>query len=275
MAEPGDEHRGAHQNVARISLVLAALAEASSAGLRLIDLVKATGLSKTAAHRLLAGLTQHGLVEQDALTGRHFLGLKMVVWSAAAGNRYGLARLAEPAMRRLAESTEDTVYLVLRAGDEGVCIARREGAFPIRTLTLSVGDRRPLGAGAGPLAILASLPDEEVDRILARSRAALARYRFQPAELRQLVRATRASGFATIDNRITPGLSGVALPLRRQDGAAFAALNVVAVSARMSEARRARIAAEIAREAARLERELRPLLTVDGVEQIARSSLSA
>lgn len=273
MTTEGD--KGAHQNVARVSLVLSSLAEASRTGLRLTDLVKATGLSKTVAHRFLAGMMQHGLVEQDDLSGRYFLGLGMVVWAASAGNRYGLATLAEESLRRLAEATEDTVYLMLRSGDECVCIARQEGSFPIRTLTLNVGDRRPLGAGAGPLAILSHLSDEEIEGILLRSGPALARFRFETAEMRRLIQATRSRGFATIDNRITEGLSGVSMPVRRQDGIAFAALNVVAISARMADHRREAIAREIAAEARRLEEALGPALSVDGVSRITKLSLPA
>ena len=275
MAAKVESDKGAHQNVARVSLVLGALAESARTGLRLTDLVKATGLSKTVAHRFLTGMMQHGLVEQDELSGRYFLGLNMVVWSAAAGNRYGLKRLAEPALLRLAEATEDTVYLMLRSGEECICIDRKEGAFPIRTLTLDVGDRRPLGAGAGPLAILSYLPDEEIDDVLLSARSQLARFKFEPGELRRLVQQTRENGFATIDNRIVPGLSGVAVPLRRRDGVAFAAINVVAISQRMADSRRREIATRIQSEADKLGEDLAAVLSVDGVEQITRSTLSA
>ena len=275
MAAKGESDKGAHQNVARVSMVLGALAESARTGLRLTDLVKATGLSKTVAHRFLTGMMQHGLVEQDELSGRYFLGLNMVVWSAAAGNRYGLKRLAEPALLRLAEATEDTVYLMLRSGEECICIDRKEGAFPIRTLTLDVGDRRPLGAGAGPLAILSYLPDEEIDDVLLSARSQLARFKFEPGELRRLVQQTRENGFATIDNRIVPGLSGVAVPLRRRDGVAFAAINVVAISQRMADSRRREIATRIQSEADKLGEDLAAVLSVDGVEQITRSTLPA
>ena len=267
-----ESEKGQHQNVARVSAILAALAEASRTGLRLTDLVNVTGFSKAVAHRFLAGMTQYGLVEQDALSGRYFLGLGMVTWAASAGNRYGLARLAEPALAELAEITEDTVYLMLRAGDGCACIARHEGDYPIRTLTLALGDRRPLGAGAGPLAILAFLKDEEIERILAATEADLARFKFEPDEMRRMVETTRRNGFATIDNRIIPGMSGVAVPIRGKDGSAFASINVVAISDRMADERRRWIAGEIKARAENLEATFGSLLSADGIAQIARSS---
>lgn len=274
MADGGEQgDKGAHQNVARVTLILSALAAAARTGLRLTDLVKTTGLSKAVAHRFLAGMMQHGLVEMDELSGRYFLGLNLVTWAAAAGNRYGLARLADPFLERLAEKTQDTVYLMLRTGDECVCLARLEGDYPIRTLTIDVGDRRPLGGGAGPLAILAFLPDEEVEQILPRVEERLERLKFDLVDMRMLIAQTRKAGFATIDNRVNTGMSGVALPIRRQDGTAFAAINVVAVSSRMADDRRLWIAREIAAEVAALEDKLRPLLVAEGVGQITKSSL--
>src|SRR6266571_4296759 len=161
------EERSQHRNVARLLAVLEALSEAAAEGLRLTDAMRATGLNKTTAHRLLGGLAAHGLAEQDPETGRFFVGLKLLSWAEAAKDRFGFARLAEPTLVRISRRTQDTVYLVARVGDEIVCLDCREGAFPIKVLTLTIGDRRPLGIGAGSLAILAALPDDEVERILS------------------------------------------------------------------------------------------------------------
>ena len=66
----------------------------------------------------------------------------------------------------LAESTQDTVYLSERRGLEAICSSRALGDYPIKALTLDVGIRRPLGIGAGGLAILCALPAAEADEII-------------------------------------------------------------------------------------------------------------
>lgn len=267
--------KGTHQNVARVALILSVLAESQRSGLRLTDVVNTSGLGKTVAHRFLAGMVQHGLVDYDETLGRYFLGLKTVAWSAQANARYGLARIAEDALRTLARETGDTVYLMLRHGSLCSCVARSEGSFPIRTLTIEVGDRRPLGAGAGPLAILAYLPDPEIERVLQEHRQAIADYGFTPPEIRQMVGETRKRGYATIDNRIIPGMAGVAVPLRRRDGEAFAAINVVAISDRMAGSRREVIAQALRREVDGLQERLGELLSAEGIDFIRRNSLAA
>lgn len=255
-----------NRNVARILAILDALSHASSQGLRLADVVDATGLGKTTAHRILAGLLAGGLVEQDAETGRFFVGLKMLSWAAAARNRFGIARLAEPVLLRIAQGTRDTVYLVARVGDEAVCLDCREGNFPIKALTLDIGDRRPLGIGAGSLALLAFLPDPEVERIMATGAEARAAYPFGEARLREMIAATRRNGYAYNDVHLFEGMetitemAGIGVPIRRSDGIPLAALHITAVTSRLAPPRRDGIVATLRRQAAQLETELRPVL---------------
>eukprot|EP01035_Chromulina_nebulosa_P002143 gene2142-2885_t len=65
-------------------------------------------------------------------------------------------------------------------------LRREEGTYPVRTHALQMGDQHPLGVGAGSLALLAALPDDDVDRLLAANEPALrARYQgFAPEILR-------------------------------------------------------------------------------------------
>ena len=70
---------------------------------------------------------------------------------------------ARPSLQRLAQKTGDTAFASILEGTAAICVAREVGDFPIRTLTLSVGDRRPLGVGAGSLALLASLSDDAIE----------------------------------------------------------------------------------------------------------------
>lgn len=272
--EPGASD-APHRNIARLLAVLEALSGASSEGMRLTDLARAAGLGKTTAHRILAGMEAHGLIEQDAESGRYFLGLKMLVWAAAARNRFGIARVAEPVIERLARQTQDTVYLVARSGDESVCLDRREGSFPIKALTLNVGDRRPLGIGAGSLAMLAFLPDGEVDRIMASHAPARAAFPFSDGRIREMIEAARRNGYTYNDVHVFQGMetitdmAAVAVPVRRGDGTPVAALHVTAITSRLLPPRRDEIVAMAHIEARRLEAEFRPVLDAMRVPSLA------
>ena len=264
--KPKKDDQGEHRNIARTMAILDSLAKAANTGLRLTDVMHAADLGKTTAHRILAGLTAQGLVEQDAETGRFFIGLKMLAWASAAKNRFGFVRLAEPALERICRRTHDTIYLVARVGDEAVCLDSREGSFPIKVLTLNIGDRRPLGIGAGSLSLLAFLPDEEVERILTSHTEMRASFAFDDAQLRHMIASTRKQGYAYTDLHVFPGMekltdmAGIAVPIRRGDGMPVAALHLTAITPRLSPPRRDNLVATLHKEAQQLEAELQPVL---------------
>ena len=253
--------KGLYQNIGRATMVLTSLAANSAEGMRLTDVVNTTSLGKATVHRVLSGLVAHGLVDQDKASGRFFLSLKLISWAMAAGDRFGLARLAGNAMSRLSQRTQDTVYLSLRSGDEAVCIERREGSFPIKTLTLRLGDRRPLGVGAGSMAMMAFLADEEINRVIAGQSAEMSRYGTDEMTLRDMIATARRLGYALNDERLIPGMSAVGVPIRRPSGQPFAALSVAAISSRLQLPRRDTIVASLKQEAEQIEAELLPILS--------------
>lgn len=244
---------GEHQNTARLALVLETLAGAAVDGLRLSDVVETSGLSMAVTHRLLAGMVAYGLVDHDPETNRYFLGLKMLALTAAATERFGIARCADALMDGIARETGDTVYLSLPAGDNSVCVDRREGTFPIRTLTLNLGDRRPLGVGGGSMALLAFQSPGFIAGVMERDRPRRHSYGVDDAWLTAALAKARADGFAMNDGRLIQGMWAVGVPICRADGRAVAALSVAAITDRLSGDRLVRVADLLKTAAARIE----------------------
>ncbi|WP_238373157.1 IclR family transcriptional regulator [Heliomarina baculiformis] len=225
--------KGDHQNVARAAQVIDIIAASGPNGLRMTDVTERSGLGGSTVHRLLAGLIEHGLIDQDPETNRYLVGLKMVSWTAAALSRYGLAPYADASLERLCAATSDTVYLSYRSGNDAVCVDRREGNFPIKTLTLALGDHRPLGIGAGSLSLLAFQPEDDRRRLLAEDAVRRATYGFDTAYLEEKIAETRDRGFSLNDGKLISGMSGLGAPILRRDGTAVAALSIAAISSRL------------------------------------------
>jgi DNA-binding IclR family transcriptional regulator len=260
MIDQETEKSSGIQSVERAAAVLDVVAMHADEGCRLADIVRDTDLGRATAHRFLRALEQLGLIELEARSGRYFPGIRLAALGAAAGNRFGLARRAQPSLKRLAARTSDTVYLTLRVGDEAMCIAREEGAFPIKTLTLKAGDRRPLGIGAGSLALLSFLPFEERQRLLESAAAAVTVFGLDSATIHEMVETSRRCGYALNDGRVIPGMAAVGVPISTRDGYPIAAISVAAISTRFEPARRSNIVAWIREEVAKIEAELAPLL---------------
>jgi DNA-binding IclR family transcriptional regulator len=226
--------------------------------MRLSDVAVATRLHKATAFRVLTALIQEGFVEQDEAKGYH-LGAAIWTLGMAAARRFDIRQMAARALDRITEASGDTAFLSIRSGLDAICIDRREGSFPIRTLTLEVGSRRPLGVGAGSLALLAFLPAEEVESVIAANANALRRYPgFARAELQRLVAATRAKGYSFNDGRIIEGMSAVGVPVLDHLGRPAVALSCAAISSRMGPERRATIVRLLLKEARAIEKQLSP-----------------
>ncbi|MDP3320509.1 MAG: IclR family transcriptional regulator C-terminal domain-containing protein, partial [Bosea sp. (in: a-proteobacteria)] len=160
--------------------------------------------------------------------------------------------------RRLAAVTMDTSFLSVRRDRSCVCLHREEGTYPVRTHALQSGDQHPLGVGAGSLALLAALPDDDVDRILAANESELrARYQgFAPEILRDDLALTRRRGFALNPGRLVASSWGVGMAFRYPDGRVAGALSLAAIDSRMGPDRQEELAGHLRIEVARMERRL-------------------
>lgn len=240
------------QTIGRAALVLKALSEGSSEGMRLSDVAAAIGLGKATVLRLLRALIEVGYVETDELGKRYRLGYCLFNLGSAA-RRFHIIELARPGLARLAEATDDTIFLSLREGDQAHCVDRQTGAYPIRTLTLSVGDRRPLGVGAGSLALLAFEPEAEIERIIAANRDARRPFAaFGDDALRAMVSAARTNGYALNAGNIVSAMNAVGVPVMDQHGRVAAALSIAAITERVAPPRLAELVALLQAEAAAL-----------------------
>lgn len=247
--------RSGTQSIERVVAMLRVVASRGRSGMRLNDVVAASGLPTSTCFRMLQRLEVEGLVERHPVTRKYFLGPLLHELGLLARPRVELAERCEATLAELADETHDTVYLSERRGLEAVCTARALGSYPIKALTLDVGIRRPLGVGAGGLAILCALGEAEADEIVAANARRYAKLSvLDAARVRDAVREGRERGYAFLDSPVFPGTAalGVAFPAH----APFAAISVAAISARLDATRRVEVAAALQRQVRALERAL-------------------
>lgn len=241
------------QSVDRALALLSVIARHSDTGISLSGLVSISGLNKATVRRLLLALIRAGLVEQNADSRTYHLGEEAYLLGLLAQGRHGLLSQAMEQVQRLARETGDAAFVSVRRGLHSVCLHREDGTHPIRTYALMPGAHHPLGVGAGSLAMLAALEDDEVEAVLAANSDELAASypRLGADGLRAQLAQTRETGIA-----INPGLVfedswGLGIALRGPDGKVAGALSIAAVKSRMQEPRRAELAQKL-RDAARI-----------------------
>ncbi|WP_192643933.1 IclR family transcriptional regulator [Bosea sp. OAE506] len=246
------------QSVDRALNLLALIGREPAGGLPLAEIVAGSGLNKPTARRLLLALMRAGLVEQEPQTRHYCLGEEAFVLGVLAARRHGLLDLAMESLRRLAAVTMDTSFLSVRRDNYCVCLHREEGTYPVRTHALQTGDQHPLGVGAGSLALLAAMPDDDVDRLMAANGPVLTtRYPgFAPDVIRADLAAARQRGFALNPGRLVASSWGLGIAFRYPDGRVAGALSLAAIDSRMGQERQDELASHLRAEVAAMERRL-------------------
>lgn len=241
------------QSVDRALALLALIGRHSAEGVPLSGLVSRAQLNKATTRRLVLALMRAGLVEQDPVTRAYHLGAQAHVLGLLAQGRHGLLQKAMAQVQTLARDTGDAAFVSVRRGLHAVCLHREDGPYPIRTYALLPGGHHPLGVGAGSLAMLAALPDPEIEAILAANTPELhSSYpRLPPDTLRAHVAQTRETGIALNPGLIFEDSWGLGIALRGPDGQVVGALSLAAVESRMKAPRRLELTEKL-REAARI-----------------------
>lgn len=242
------------QSVERAFAVLTAVATAHSSGTTLPALTQVVGLHRTTTYRLLKCLLRLGAVRVDVESTRYFLGPLALELGVSARQQLRLNELLAPVLTRIAEATGDTVFLVVRDGLESVCTDRRLGDYPVKTLIVDVGTRRPLGIGAASLAMLQVMTDKELKEIARANAGQFQSFGTTAAAVLKKARAAAKVGYVSA---VVPGVEGVhavALPIIDSQGKPFAALAVAAIEQRMSQSRQGELLRTIRSEVSRAER---------------------
>ncbi|KPZ26414.1 IclR family transcriptional regulator [Pseudomonas tremae] len=245
--------------VSRLFAVLRCLGDCDEGGERVTQLAKRVGLSQPTTHRLLRSLMDEGMVEQDLLSKRYRLSIEFFALAARAGNTGNLRDVVRPSLLRLSASLGDSLYLLARSGFDAICLDRSEGPYPIRTFTGDIGGRVALGVGQGSLAILAFLPEDERETVIAYNLPRLKDFHlYDEVFLRSEVDNVRRLGYAGRNTGALPGMAGLAVPILDRSGRAVAALSVATISDRLGPDRLSTVVELLKREATAISAKINP-----------------
>jgi len=190
------------------------------------------------AHRILAALKRLGYVSQDDQSRRFRLGVAALSLGERARTLADLRPVAIGPLRRLSEATGETALLTVLspARDRGVCLERVETSQPLR-LSVQPGRQLPLHAGASQKALLAFMPEAEIDRLVAQplERYCTATITSRPALRRELT-GIRARGWASSYEETNVGVWGLAIPVLSPSGV-VCAVGIAGPSPRLIQAR--------------------------------------
>lgn len=229
---------GGVQSINRAVTLLRIIARYGKGGAKMGDLVRYAEISRPTVHRILAALCRQGLVEHDAALKRYMIGPTAFELGLVARKPFWALHRFRPALARLANYSDDTVYLMAMNGYDIVCLDRIDGAFPVRAHTYDVGTRSPMGAGASSVVFLSMFDDSEIDEILAFNARSLKEYGFQTtATIRKAIAEYRSTGLAVTDGTAEQGVIAISKSVPAVNGFSYLAISIAAVASRMSPQR--------------------------------------
>jgi DNA-binding IclR family transcriptional regulator len=229
----GDElgDGGNLQSVRRALRALELIAEAGELGVS--ELGRRLDVHKATASRLIATLSERGIVERDPVTEKYRLGFGLIRLAGAAMAGLDLVRTARPVLEELAERTRETVNLGVLSGDGVVYIDQVTGTRSIVAVSW-VGRRTPLHCTSNGKVLLAHLDDVERNQLLGGAlERATPNTLTDPSKLRAQLEEIRIRGYAQTMEELEEGLNAVSAPVRRADGEVVAALSVSGPAFRM------------------------------------------
>jgi len=171
----------------------------------LAEVVRATGFSRSTAHRLLQAMEAQDLLSFSGARGYH-LGPRFLRLAHRALRELPLRELAHPALERLSVSTGETAQLFVRSLDERVCIDTAESSSELRTI-VPVGAALPLTRGSAAKIFLAWTGPEDRAQLMADMEEP------QADRLRQQVATARRRGWSDSVGEREPGVSSVSAPI--------------------------------------------------------------
>lgn len=235
-----DGSRSGAQSVHRAARLLRLLAAEGSDGARTATLASAADVTRPTAHRILSALRSEGLVDHDPHTQRWVPGPELFLMGSVAAARYDVTAQARDIVRSLAAQTEESAFLSARRGDETVCLVSEDGAFPLRSHVLYEGVRFPLGVASAGLAILSTLPEDEIAAYLGRAASLLEPWgpAHAPDAVAERVAQTRRAGYGVNPGLVVAGSWGMGAAVFDRADRPQWALSLTGVESRFSAERR-------------------------------------
>lgn len=192
------------------------------------QLASTMSLNKTTVYRLLTAMEKFQLVEQNPDNERYRLGLRLHELGTRALESRTLQHEAHSFLLEISRRSHETVSLAVPSPGAIVCLDRVNSPHTIITTRTEVGARFPAHCTAVGKAVLAHLPESDIDAILRNT----GMQRFTPAtltrvnELKENLRQVRERGYAIDDQELERGLSGVAAPVRTAKNRVIAGLGI-------------------------------------------------
>lgn len=226
-------------------------------GLRITEISEKVDLHKSTVHRLLGTLIYKGFVEQDEVTNKYKISLKLYELGSKKIEDLDMLKVSKPYTERLMIELNEVVHLVIRDGNHIVYIDKVEADNTIR-MASNVGRRSPLYCTSVGKAIMAFMDEKEIEEIWNNSNVekltenTITNFQMFKNELKKI----KQQGYAIDDEENEIGVRCVGAPIFNYKGEVEGAISISGPTIRVTKEKVEEIAKRVKKYAELISKEL-------------------
>lgn len=213
------------QSVERAIKILEELAGEKD-GLGVTEISRRVGLHKSTVYRMLSTLLNLGYIEQNTVTEKYRLGMKILYLAGEILGRMDIRHEARDLLKELSKKVNEAVHLVVPDGFSAVYIDKLEGNKTIRMYS-QIGRRAPLHASAVGKVILAFSDEQFLKEVVKQNLEGYTSKTITDRhELMNHLKMVKERGFAIDDEENEEGIRCVGAPIFDYTGKVIGAISV-------------------------------------------------
>ena len=198
----------------------------------LMDMERELGISKTAAFRLAATMTDRGFLVKNPKSKQYYPGpiLFQLVQKFQVND---ITTISQPYIQELAERTNESIYLSIRTGNSYIFLTGIDSIYPVK-VTIPFGDEIDLTIGAAGKLHMAYMSNADMETYIKRTGFE----KNSPVDFENLeedLARIRSLGYSTSFGEAFPDSGGVVAPIWGLGEEPTAALGLFLPMSRLSD----------------------------------------
>ncbi len=200
----------------------------------ILELVEATGMSKSTVHRILITFKHTGYVDQNKANSKYYPTFKIFQLGTKAANRVPLKKIIRPYLQEIFSKCHETVNFGIVDNYNLIYVDKIVTSEPLR-VDLEIGNKvsaYSTGIGKAILAFTDDLDISSINFVKMTENTV-----DSPEKFKSQLEFIRKNGYIIEHEEYIPGLTCLAVPIRNREGRAVAGISISVPSMRLNDQR--------------------------------------
>lgn len=211
--------------------------DSKNSELSLKNICDKVDLKKSTVFGIIKSLEECSYIVQNHNNNKYKLGLKFVEKGRIVSESLDIKNITLPYMKKLTDTFKETSHLCLYEENNIYCVANMLSDEAYLFVSSKVGNILPIHASASGKIILASFPDEKVNKILEQTELKkLTKHTITDiAEIKDTIKYIRENSYSIEDEEAEIGAYSIAVGIKNFSNATVGAVSVTGPKSRMED----------------------------------------